>query len=37
MNQLIQNMIGMGGMSDQIIATDFLISAKEVSEIMQLR
>jgi similar to spore coat protein len=28
MNQLIQNMIGMGGMSDQIIATDFLISAK---------
>jgi similar to spore coat protein len=29
MNQLIQNMIGMGGMSDQIIATDFLISAKE--------
>jgi similar to spore coat protein len=28
MNHLIQNLIGMGGMSDQVIATDFLISAK---------
>ncbi|WP_338448883.1 spore coat protein [Niallia oryzisoli] len=28
MNQLIQNMMGMGGMTDQVIATDFLISAK---------
>ena len=28
MNDLIQNMIGMGGMTDQVIATDFLISAK---------
>ncbi|WP_462412964.1 spore coat protein [Neobacillus sp. Marseille-QA0830] len=28
MNQFIQNMIGMGGMTDQVIATDFLISAK---------
>jgi similar to spore coat protein len=28
MNQLIQNLIGMGGMTDQVIATDFLISAK---------
>jgi similar to spore coat protein len=27
-NQLIQNMMGMGGMTDQVIATDFLISAK---------
>jgi len=28
MNQLIQNLIGMGGMTDQVIATDFLISVK---------
>ncbi|NHC41876.1 spore coat protein [Bacillus sp. MM2020_1] len=28
MNQIIQNMMGMGGMTDQVIATDFLISAK---------
>lgn len=28
MNSLIQNMTGMGGMTDQVIATDFLISAK---------
>ncbi|TCN21164.1 spore coat protein [Mesobacillus foraminis] len=28
MNQFIQNMVGMGGMTDQIIATDFLMSAK---------
>ncbi|MEH7120157.1 spore coat protein [Neobacillus vireti] len=28
MNQLIQNLIGMSGMTDQVIATDFLISAK---------
>lgn len=28
MNQLIQNLTGMGGMTDQVIATDFLISAK---------
>jgi similar to spore coat protein len=28
MNHLIQNMIGMGGMTDQVIATDFLISSK---------
>ncbi|WP_071394011.1 spore coat protein [Bacillus tuaregi] len=28
MNQLIQNIIGMGGLTDQVIATDFLISAK---------
>ncbi|WP_075981256.1 spore coat protein [Bacillus massilinigeriensis] len=28
MNQLIQNMMGMGGMTDQVIATDFLISSK---------
>ena len=28
MNQLIQNLMGMGGMTDQVIATDFLISAK---------
>ncbi|MDF2854678.1 MAG: spore coat protein [Neobacillus sp.] len=28
MNQLIQKMAGMGGMTDQVIATDFLISAK---------
>ena len=29
MNQLVQNIMGMGGMTDQVIATDFLISAKE--------
>ncbi|MCM3568279.1 spore coat protein [Neobacillus mesonae] len=28
MNQLIQNLMGMGGLTDQVIATDFLISAK---------
>ncbi|MEW9050471.1 MAG: spore coat protein [Neobacillus sp.] len=28
MNQTIQNMVGMGGMTDQVIATDFLIAAK---------
>lgn len=28
MNQLIQNLMGMGGMTDQVIATDFLVSAK---------
>ncbi|MDQ0975431.1 hypothetical protein QFZ31_005309 [Neobacillus niacini] len=28
MNQLIQSLMGMGGMTDQVIATDFLISAK---------
>ncbi|CEG27360.1 spore coat protein [Bacillus sp. B-jedd] len=28
MNQFIQNLMGMGGMTDQIIATDFLISVK---------
>jgi len=28
MNQLIQNLMGMGGMTDQVIATDFLISVK---------
>ncbi|WML40958.1 spore coat protein [Neobacillus sp. OS1-2] len=28
MNQLLQNLMGMGGMTDQVIATDFLISAK---------
>jgi similar to spore coat protein len=28
LNQLIQNLMGMGGMTDQVIATDFLISAK---------
>ncbi len=28
MNNLIQNLMGMGGMTDQVIATDFLISAK---------
>jgi similar to spore coat protein len=27
-NHLIQNLMGMGGMTDQVIATDFLISAK---------
>src|SRR4051794_26934261 len=29
MNQFFQNMMGMGGMTDQVIATDFLISVKE--------
>ncbi|MEH7108763.1 spore coat protein [Bacillus sp. JJ1764] len=28
MNGLIQNIMGMGGLTDQVIATDFLISAK---------
>lgn len=28
MNQFLQNLMGMGGMTDQVIATDFLISAK---------
>ncbi|OLS40698.1 spore coat protein [Bacillus sp. MRMR6] len=28
MNQFIQNLMGMGGMTDQVIATDFLISTK---------
>lgn len=28
MNQLVQNMMGMGGMTDQVIATDFLITTK---------
>jgi similar to spore coat protein len=28
MNHIIQNMTGMGGMTDQVIATDFLVSAK---------
>jgi len=28
MNQLLQNMMGMGGMTNQVIATDFLISTK---------
>ncbi|MDR6121956.1 hypothetical protein QFZ87_001553 [Bacillus sp. SLBN-46] len=28
MNEFIQNMMGMGGLTDQVIATDFLISAK---------
>ncbi len=28
MNQFVQNMTGMGGMTDQVIATDFLIAAK---------
>jgi similar to spore coat protein len=29
MNGFIQNLMGMGGMTDQVIATDFLIAAKE--------
>lgn len=29
MNQFLQNMVGMSGMTDQIIASDFLISAKD--------
>ncbi|MED3561301.1 spore coat protein [Bacillus xiapuensis] len=28
MNQFIQSLMGMGGMTDQVIATDFLIAAK---------
>jgi similar to spore coat protein len=28
MNTFLQNLTGMGGMTDQVIATDFLISAK---------
>ncbi|WP_042461538.1 spore coat protein [Neobacillus dielmonensis] len=28
MNQFVQNLLGMGGMTDQVIATDFLISTK---------
>jgi similar to spore coat protein len=28
MNQMMQNMSGMGAMTDQVIATDFLIAAK---------
>ncbi|MFE8699385.1 spore coat protein [Cytobacillus sp. FJAT-54145] len=28
MNNLLKSMMGMGGMTDQVIATDFLISAK---------
>lgn len=28
MNQLIQSLMGMGGLTDQVIATDFFISAK---------
>jgi similar to spore coat protein len=28
MNNLIQNLMGMGGLTDQVIAMDFLISAK---------
>ncbi|PFN76458.1 spore coat protein [Bacillus sp. AFS076308] len=28
MNQMMQNMTGMGGMTDQVIASDFLITAK---------
>jgi similar to spore coat protein len=28
MNHIVQNMTGMGGMTDQVIATDFLVSAK---------
>ncbi|RJS59045.1 spore coat protein [Bacillus sp. PK3_68] len=29
MNQIVKSLVGMGGMTDQVIATDFLISAKE--------
>ena len=29
MNQILKNLVGMGRMTDQVIATDFLISAKE--------
>lgn len=28
MNKLVKNMMGMGSMSDQVIATDFLVAAK---------
>lgn len=28
MNELVKKLMGMGGMTDQVIATDFLISAK---------
>lgn len=28
MNQMMQNMTGMGAMTEQVVATDFLISAK---------
>ncbi|MFZ3580165.1 spore coat protein [Virgibacillus sp. DJP39] len=28
MNEMIQNMTGMGGMTEQVIATDLLVSAK---------
>ncbi|KAF6598992.1 spore coat protein, partial [Paenibacillus sp. EKM208P] len=28
MNSIVQNMTGMGGMTDQVIASDLLISAK---------
>lgn len=28
MNSFIKNLMGMGGMTDQVIATDFLVSAK---------
>lgn len=28
MNNFIKNLMGMGGMTDQVIATDFLVSAK---------
>jgi similar to spore coat protein len=28
MNNIMRNLMGMGGMTDQMIATDFLISAK---------
>ncbi|MGO4886367.1 spore coat protein [Anaerobacillus sp. MEB173] len=28
MNNIIKSLVGMGGMTDQVIATDFLISAK---------
>jgi similar to spore coat protein len=28
LNQFIQNMMGMGGLTDQVIASDFLIAAK---------
>ncbi|WP_017755508.1 spore coat protein [Calidifontibacillus oryziterrae] len=28
MNNLVKSLMGMGGMTDQVIATDFLISAK---------
>jgi similar to spore coat protein len=34
MNQLIQNMTGMGAMTEQVVATDFLISANLESKIL---